>query len=129
MRKEEMYVMLNSYLKSRHKLFILFSVLILALGSIGIVLAVHDLPLFELDRNAIDDGSVDGDDWDTPPAPGGSAVEFTGIIPDLVETNPLGSTGTQFQAGGSKDEASTGSGTRVSRSTRTTSPTPMQPPT
>ncbi len=65
-------------------------------------LAVHDLDLFELDRNAQDDTGVTGDDWDS--LPGGGEAEFTGIIADVVELNPLGSTGTQFQAGGSKDD-------------------------
>lgn len=65
--------------------------------------AVHDLGLFELDRNATDEGGG-GDDWATLFAGGGSAAEFTGIIEDTTGTNPLGSIGTQFQAGGSKDD-------------------------
>ncbi len=69
----------------------------------GLVLAVHDLDLFELDRNATDEvGS--GDDWATLYAGGGSAAEFTGIIEDTMGTNPFGTVGTQFQAGGSKDD-------------------------
>jgi uncharacterized repeat protein (TIGR01451 family) len=66
-------------------------------------MAVHDLNLFELDRNAIEEGTL-GDDWATLYSGGGSADEFTGIIADVAETNPLGSLGTQFQAGGSKDD-------------------------
>jgi uncharacterized repeat protein (TIGR01451 family) len=69
----------------------------------GLVLAVGDLGLFELDRNATDTAG-DGDDWATLYAGGGSAVEFTGVIADLMEPNPLGTMGTQFQAGGSKDD-------------------------
>jgi uncharacterized repeat protein (TIGR01451 family) len=60
--------------------------------------AVHDLGLFELDRNAVDMAAA-GDDWDTLDGGGGSAVEFTGILEDTS------SPGTQFQAGGSKDNA------------------------
>jgi uncharacterized repeat protein (TIGR01451 family) len=64
--------------------------------------AVNDLPMFQLDRNATDDGA--GDDWATLYGGGGSAADFTGIIEDTTGSNPLGSLGTQFQAGGSKDD-------------------------
>lgn len=47
--------------------------------------AVHDLDLFELDGNALDDGLVNGDDWNTPPVPTGSAEEFTGILHELPD--------------------------------------------
>jgi uncharacterized repeat protein (TIGR01451 family) len=57
--------------------------------------AVHDLGIFELDRNATKQVN---DDWS--PAPSGA---FTGIIADVTPSNPLGSTGNQFQGGGSKD--------------------------
>ncbi len=69
----------------------------------GPVLAVQDLGLFELDRNATDEAGG-GDDWATLYAGGGSAAEFTGIIEDTMGTNPFGTVGTQFQAGGSKDD-------------------------
>jgi hypothetical protein len=59
--------------------------------------AVHDLGLFELDRNAQNDGAVAGDDWNSLP---GSSEDFTGILPDVT---PLPG-GTQFQGGGSKDD-------------------------
>jgi hypothetical protein len=59
--------------------------------------AVHDLGLFELDRNAENDAAVAGDDWDSLP---GSSLDFTGILPDIA---PLPG-GTQFQGGGSKDD-------------------------
>jgi hypothetical protein len=59
--------------------------------------AVHDLGLFELDRNAENDAAVAGDDWDSLP---GSSLDFTGILPDI---SPLPG-GTQFQGGGSKDD-------------------------
>jgi hypothetical protein len=65
--------------------------------------AVHDTGLFELDRNATDEGGG-GDDWGTLYAGGGSAADFTGIIEDTMGTNPFGTVGTQFQAGGSKDD-------------------------
>ncbi len=78
----------------------LFAILLLIVSTVS---AVHDLDLFELDRNATDEAGV-GDDWATLYAGGGSAAEFTGIIEDTVGTNPLGTVGTQFQAGGSKDD-------------------------
>src|SRR5215831_9353863 len=62
---------------------------------------VHDLGLFQLDRNAL--AAVDrpppnnfgGDDWDTLFNGGGSAAQFTGIVADNNAVNPLGSIGTQ----------------------------------
>ncbi len=69
----------------------------LALIQLVNVLAVHDLSLFELDRNATDDLLLAGDDWGTLHADGGSAIVFTGIVDDIATP------GTQFQAGGSKD--------------------------
>jgi uncharacterized repeat protein (TIGR01451 family) len=62
--------------------------------------AVHDLGLFQLDRNAVDVGA--GDDWNTPPRPTGSADDFTGILDDIGVNNPPG--GAQFTGGGSKDD-------------------------
>src|SRR5262245_10109414 len=59
--------------------------------------AVHDLGLFELDRNATASGSQAGDDWS--PDPSGTSLEsFTGIVAD----NDAG--GDQVQGGGSKDD-------------------------
>lgn len=61
--------------------------------------AVHDLGLFQLDRNATDGGL--GDDWNTPPAPTGGAEVFTGILEDNA-------TAEQFTGGGSKDDLDIG---------------------
>ena len=75
-------------------------VLILMLISVGPALAVHDLGIFELDRNAQDPGGAPlPDDWGTLYAGGGSAGMFTGILPDIGEGG-----GSQFQGGGSKDD-------------------------
>ncbi len=76
---------------------------ILAVALLALVLApsaqsVHDLGLFELDRNAVDNPAVPGDDWSTLYGGGGSALEFTGILEDASLP------GTQFQGGGSKDD-------------------------
>jgi uncharacterized repeat protein (TIGR01451 family) len=64
--------------------------------------AVHDLGLFELDRNAQDAGGTSGDDWATLYAgganTGGSSDDFTGVLADVALP------GTQFQGGGSKDD-------------------------
>ncbi|HET7869123.1 MAG TPA: hypothetical protein VFM85_02245 [Actinomycetota bacterium] len=59
--------------------------------------AVHDLDLFELDRNAVDNPATLGEDWSTLHGGGGSAEAFTGILDDIS------SPGNQFQGGGSKD--------------------------
>jgi uncharacterized repeat protein (TIGR01451 family) len=69
-----------------------------AFGVTQYALAVHELELFELDRNALDDPEVTGDDWDTLYTGGGSAHSFTGILADIGADG-----GTQFQGGGSKD--------------------------
>ncbi|HKB15663.1 MAG TPA: hypothetical protein VKF62_06345, partial [Planctomycetota bacterium] len=67
------------------------------LGAIAVgAWRVHDLPLFELDRNAQDQGTV-GDDWDTVLVAGtGSDFRNSGVIPDPA---PL----SIFAGGGSKD--------------------------
>ncbi len=84
--------------------------MVLALG-LGTTQAVHDLNLFELDRDALDSncGTLP-DDWQTlygnPPGGGtcpgwpdsGFAEAFTGILPDIGADG-----GTQFTGGGSKD--------------------------
>ena len=64
--------------------------------------AVHDLGLFELDGDALDDVPVDptpGDDWDTLFNGGGSAFAFSGIIADTFGQDEASS----FTGGGSKD--------------------------
>src|SRR3990172_8548156 len=65
---------------------------------IGTTFAVHDLALFELDRNAVEEGTA-GDDWGTLYGGGGSADSFTGVLPDIGADG-----GTQFHGGGSKDD-------------------------
>src|SRR5262249_31840603 len=70
-------------------------------------LAVHDVGLFELDRDALDSVPPDGganlpDDWDTvnlplPAGSGGSSFAHTGVI---QEAEPDTS---KFTGGGSKD--------------------------
>jgi uncharacterized repeat protein (TIGR01451 family) len=66
--------------------------------------AVHDLGLFELDRNTANGGGP-GDDWANLP---GSAADFSGIIADVNDPSPnctnAANFGTQFQGGGSKDD-------------------------
>lgn len=42
--------------------------------------------LFELDANPQDDNTITGDDWGTPPD-AGSALKFTGIVPDPAPKN------------------------------------------
>jgi hypothetical protein len=59
--------------------------------------AVHDLTLFELDRNAVDVAVTDGDDWDTLYDGGGNADGFSGVLEDISAP------GEQFTGGGSKD--------------------------
>jgi hypothetical protein len=61
--------------------------------------AVHDLGLFELDRNTLDDASVAGDDWNTLYNGGGSATDFS-LVFDKVGT--AGDT-SYYAGGGSKD--------------------------
>jgi hypothetical protein len=84
----------------RYRFFILPVVAITAAAFfITSASAVHDLGLFELDRNVRDpNGAPLPDDWATLYAggsnDGGNAEVFTGIAPD---------SGDQFQAGGSKD--------------------------
>jgi hypothetical protein len=79
----------------------IFLVVLVALFATAGAQAVHDLELFELDRNALDDGAVAGDDWDTLFGGGGSQDSFTGILPD-IET--ITDDGDQFTGGGSKDD-------------------------
>jgi hypothetical protein len=85
-------------------------VVLVALFATAGAQAVHDLELFELDRNALDDGAVAGDDWDTLFGGGGSQGSFTGILPDIETATDSGD---QFTGGGSK----------------ITSRTPTRPPT
>jgi hypothetical protein len=69
----------------------------LALLMTGGAQAVHDLTLFELDRNAVDVAATPGDDWNTLFNGGGSADQFTGVLEDISAP------GEQFTGGGSKD--------------------------
>ena len=76
----------------------ILAVALLALALVPSAQSVHDLGLFELDRNAVDNSAAGlPDDWGTLFAGGGSATRFTGIL------NDTGTPGNQFQAGGSKD--------------------------
>ncbi|HWR66817.1 MAG TPA: hypothetical protein VN364_11930 [Bellilinea sp.] len=70
----------------------------LMFGLVSNVFAVHDLGLFELDRNPQESADA-GDDWATLNTSGGSADTFTGILPDIGADG-----GTQFHGGGSKDD-------------------------
>jgi uncharacterized repeat protein (TIGR01451 family) len=93
----------------------LIAALLVAFAVVPSAKAVHDLGLFELDRNAVDPGGAPlPDDWatlyanDTPP-PGGSNIggseRFTGILPDICSADPCPTgEGTQFHGGGSKDD-------------------------
>jgi hypothetical protein len=82
-------------------------VVILGLLTVATGLASHGLDLFELDRDALENGSIDGDDWELLYNGGGNAGDFTGIISDTLTLNFAG---TQFQAGGSKDDLDIGPG-------------------
>ena len=63
--------------------------------------AVHDLGLFELDNNALNDLLVAGDDWDNVLlGSGGASIDNTGVLVD-----PAGQT--IFTTGGSKDDLNT----------------------
>jgi uncharacterized repeat protein (TIGR01451 family) len=86
-----------------HKKIIIFAFSALIVLGVALLvavnsLAVNGLDLFELDRNAIDDPLVPGDDWSTLYTGGGNAEAFTGILPDIGADG-----GTQFTGGGSKD--------------------------
>ena len=72
----------------------------LTIFAAAITLAVHDLDLFQLDRNAAaaETGHGPGDDWATLSGGGGSAATYTGVLADIGADG-----GTQFQGGGSKD--------------------------
>jgi hypothetical protein len=58
--------------------------------------AVHDLGIFELEGNAIDDPSRAGDDWSTVNFGGGAAVARTGVLADPAPQSI-------YTGGGSKD--------------------------
>lgn len=68
----------------------------------GPAFAVHDLGIFELDGNAIDDigGAPNPDDWETLFNGGGTPTQFTGIIND--EPDASGNDDSVF-VGGRKD--------------------------
>ena len=81
---------------------------IAVLGAVLIsnALAIQDVGLFELDRNAVDSNAADTtDDWDTlfndTTAPFGHSLLFTGILPDIESESDDGD---QFTGGGSKDD-------------------------
>ena len=69
---------------------------LLMTGAVPVV-AVHDEDIFELDGNALDQGAVDGDDWQNG-TPGAADDLF---IPGSVEKD--GVDATYFKGGGSKD--------------------------
>ena len=92
--------------KRRFLLGAIASVGVLGILLISTALAVHDLGLFELDRNAEDPGgAMLPDDWatlyDGGSNTGGSSDVFTGILPDITTPDDPGD---QFQGGGSKDD-------------------------
>ena len=68
----------------------------MSLFSIPVVLAVHDLGVFELEGDATDDPAVAGDDWSTVNFGGGSAAARTGVDADPAPRSI-------FTGGGSKD--------------------------
>jgi len=102
---------------SRRRRWLLLFSLVLTVTAAALFIpsafAVHDVGLFQLDRNATatEAGHGPGDDWATLYNSGGNngcliahdCLDFSGVVPDVTGSNPLGSTGTQFQGGGSKD--------------------------
>ena len=78
-------------------LMFLLSLLVQYASFVGTVAAVHDEGIFELDGNALDQGGVDGDDWEDGTA--GAADDL--FIPGSVEAD--GPDTTYFKGGGSKD--------------------------
>jgi uncharacterized repeat protein (TIGR01451 family) len=78
-------------------LVFLLSILLQYASFVGSVAAVHDEGIFELDGNALDQGGVDGDDWENG-TPGAADTLF---IPGSVEKD--GPDTTYFKEGGSKD--------------------------
>jgi uncharacterized repeat protein (TIGR01451 family) len=78
-------------------LMFLLSLLVQYASFVGTVAAVHDEGIFELDGNALDQGGVDGDDWEDGTA--GAADDL--FIPGSVEAD--GADTTYFKGGGSKD--------------------------
>ena len=78
-------------------LVFVLSILLQYASFVGTVAAVHDEGIFELDGNALDQGGVDGDDWENG-TPGAADDLF---IPGSVEKD--GADTTYFKGGGSKD--------------------------
>ena len=69
-------------MSKKKKVLLIISGLLALTVSITVisVLAIHDLGLFELDRNALDPGGPPlPDDWETLYGDGGNANDFTGI--------------------------------------------------
>jgi hypothetical protein len=80
-------------------------VAVLGVFVISNALAIHDVGVFELDRNAQDSDAANlPDDWQTlyedSTAPFGHSLIFTGILPDVQSATDVGD---QFAGGGSKD--------------------------
>ena len=78
-------------------LMFLLSLLVQYASFVGTVSAVHDEGIFELDGNALDQGGVDGDDWED----GTAGANDDLFIPGSVEKD--GADTTYFKEGGSKD--------------------------
>lgn len=81
-------------------------VVLMGLLTVATGLATWNLELFELDRDALE-GAAAGDDWESFADGEGNAGDFTGILPDIITSE---FEGTQFQAGGSKDDLDIGPG-------------------
>ena len=78
-------------------LMFMLSLLVQYATFVGTVSAVHDEGIFELDGNALDQGGVDGDDWED----GTAGANDDLFIPGSVEKD--GADTTYFKGGGSKD--------------------------
>jgi hypothetical protein len=95
--------------KRRRRMFLgaLAPIAVLGVVLISNAFAIHDVGLFELDRNAVDSNTAatSPDDWDTlygdTVGPAGHSLIFTGILPDIESASDAGD---QFAGGGSKDD-------------------------
>jgi len=93
-------------MKKRLGKILLFGIMALFAAAMALnafpVAAIH-IGTFELDRDAIDDGGVDGDDWDTLynalPGTGGNALAYTFVADSYGVPNA----DDIFNTGGSKD--------------------------
>jgi hypothetical protein len=91
--------------RRRLLLAVLASAAALGVFAITSAIAVQDVGLFELDRNAVDSNAADlPDDWQTlfedSSGPAGHSLLFTGILSDVESVTDAGD---QFTGGGSKD--------------------------